>query len=71
MMLETEGLLWVVAALALALPEWAVGSRHLHNIGKTGWSQLLVIIPFAVIVLIIWWAKEGDKHSNMYGEVLQ
>ena len=69
--LGTEGLLWMIIALGLALPEWTVGSRRLHDIGKTGWSQLLVIIPFAVILIIIWWAKDGDEHDNMYGEVPQ
>ncbi|PVZ86912.1 DUF805 domain-containing protein [Serratia sp. S1B] len=68
MFLETEGVFFAIVALGLLLPEWAVGCRRLHDIGKTGWSQLLVIIPFAVILLIIWWTKESDPQENQYGD---
>lgn len=67
-MLETGGIFWVISAIGLGLPEWAVGCRRLHDINKTGWYQLLVIIPFAVILLVIWWSKESDPIANQYGD---
>ena len=42
-----------IAGLALLLPGLAAGSRRLHDSGKSGWFQLLGLIPFigALIVL--------------------
>lgn len=49
------GGLWSIAIL---LPSLAVGARRLHDTNKSGWLQLLLLIPCAgVIVLIIMWAK--------------
>ena len=50
------------------IPSIAVGARRLHDIGKSGWLQLLGIIPIVgLIILIVWWAKEGDKEDNAFG----
>lgn len=69
--LGTEGALCILGALGLALPEWAAGCRRLHDIDKTGWLQVIAIIPFGIILLMIWYTKEGDPHSNQYGEPAQ
>ncbi len=46
-------------SLVLVLPQLAVGARRLHDIGKSGWWQLLAFIPvIGIIILIIWWAKK-------------
>ncbi len=46
-------------SLVLLLPQLAVGARRLHDIGKSGWWQLLAFIPvIGIIILIIWWAKK-------------
>ncbi|XID74643.1 DUF805 domain-containing protein [Alkanindiges sp. WGS2144] len=66
--LGTEGILLILGMVGLAIPEWAAGCRRLHDIGKSGWLQLLSIIPLGIIILMIWWAKEDDTHSNQYGE---
>jgi uncharacterized membrane protein YhaH (DUF805 family) len=54
--------------LAILLPSLAVGSRRLHDTGKSGWLQLLLIIPFiGAIVLIVLWALPGNVGANKYG----
>ena len=54
--------------LAILLPSIAVTTRRLHDIGKSGWWQLLGLIPLiGAIVLIVWAAKEGDHGDNAYG----
>ena len=60
--------LHTIVSLAFFLPSLAVGCRRLHDIGKSGWFQLLYIIPIiGWIVLIIWFAtdtkSEGDKYN--------
>ncbi|MFJ8527434.1 DUF805 domain-containing protein [Bacillus sp. NPDC094106] len=55
-------------ALAIILPSLAVGARRLHDTGKSGWWQLLSIIPvIGGIVLIIFFCQDSQKGDNKYG----
>ncbi len=55
-------------SLAVLLPSIAVGARRLHDIGKSGWMQLVALIPLVGIIwLIILWVKEGNSGDNEYG----
>lgn len=55
-------------SLAVLLPSLAVGARRLHDTGKSGWWQLLVFIPLIGIIVLIWWyATEGDRGPNDHG----
>jgi uncharacterized membrane protein YhaH (DUF805 family) len=57
-----------IIALALVLPQLAVGARRLHDIGKSGWFLLLGLIPIVgTIILIVWAIKKGDAGPNAYG----
>jgi uncharacterized membrane protein YhaH (DUF805 family) len=57
-----------IAWLALIVPSLAVGARRLHDTGRSGWWQLLSLIPLVgTIILIIWWAKDGDAAPNQHG----
>ena len=61
-------LLGAVLAIALAIPLYAAGARRLHDTGKSGWLQLLILIPcVGVIVLIVLWAQQGQPADNQYG----
>jgi uncharacterized membrane protein YhaH (DUF805 family) len=54
--------------LATFVPGLSVGARRLHDVDRSGWWQLLVLVP--VIgwgVLIFWFAKAGNKGENRYG----
>jgi uncharacterized membrane protein YhaH (DUF805 family) len=55
-------------ALAVLFPTLAVGARRLHDIGRSGWWQLLMLIPLVgIIILIVWWAKDGEPSPNEWG----
>jgi uncharacterized membrane protein YhaH (DUF805 family) len=57
-------------SLATALPSLAVGTRRLHDINKSGWMQLLWLIPiFGWAYLIYMLAQPGDAADNQYGAV--
>lgn len=57
-----------VVSIALVIPLYAAGARRLHDTGKSGWLQLLLLIPcIGVIVLIVFWAQEGQPTENQYG----
>lgn len=56
-----------VFGLVVLLPGFAVGARRLHDIGRSGWWQLLWVVPvIGVIVLIVWWATKGEG-DNRFG----
>ena len=58
-----------LASLALLLPALAVGTRRLHDIGRTGWWQLLLLTGIGFFVLLYWWVQPTDGASNSYGEL--
>lgn len=61
-------LLVFVLAIVLAIPLYAAGSRRMHDTGKSGWLQLLVLIPcVGPIILIVFWAQQGMPADNQYG----
>lgn len=67
---KTGTILSCIWSLAILLPTLGVGARRLHDINKSGWLLLLALIPLiGEIILIIWWAKEGDNAENQYGPV--
>jgi uncharacterized membrane protein YhaH (DUF805 family) len=59
------GLVQSLVNLAVLLPSLAVGSRRLHDTGRSGWWQLLL---FAIVVgwifLIIWWCEDSSGDNS-------
>jgi uncharacterized membrane protein YhaH (DUF805 family) len=59
----------VFLAVAVILPAWAVGTRRLHDIGKSGWNFLWYVIPvLGLILFLIWNTRKGTDGANDYGE---
>lgn len=57
-----------LVSFGLLIPSVAVGARRLHDIGRTGWWQLLLLIPpIGWIVLVIFLIKHGQEGENRYG----
>jgi len=55
-------------SLATLLPYIAVAARRLHDTDRSGWLQLLGLIPIVGwILLLIWYVQEG-KSPNRYGD---
>lgn len=50
-----------VVSLALLLPALAVGARRLHDIGRSGWWQLLSLTGIGFLVLIFWWVQPSGE----------
>ena len=49
-----------IVSIALLLPALAVGARRLHDIGRTGWWQLLSLTGVGFFVLVYWWAQPSQ-----------
>ena len=58
----------LIVALVLFIPTVAVGSRRLHDIGKSGWWQLLALTVIGIILLIVWWVTDTKQEGDKYGE---
>ena len=62
------GILSGVFSLAMIVPSIAVAARRLHDTDRSGWWQLLVLIPLiGVIVLIVFLAQDTKPGENKYG----
>lgn len=54
--------------LALLLPNLGIGARRLHDIDRSAWWLLLVLIPFVGwVVLIYWYVQPGTEGPNQFG----
>jgi uncharacterized membrane protein YhaH (DUF805 family) len=41
----------------------------MHDVGKSGWSWLFILIPVVGVILVLrWTTKEGSPEANKYGE---
>ena len=57
-----------ILALALLIPSIGVAVRRLHDINKSGWWYLLILVPIVgAIILILWFVKPSDNGENKYG----
>lgn len=55
-------------SLGTLLPSLAVGARRLHDTNRSGWWQLLWIIPvIGWIVMIVFLVQEGEAADNQFG----
>jgi uncharacterized membrane protein YhaH (DUF805 family) len=62
------GILGFIYSLAVLIPGLAVAVRRLHDTDKSGWWLLIALIPLVgLIVLIVFWATDGDPQPNRYG----
>ncbi len=58
-----------LVTLGLLIPGIAVGVRRLHDIDRSGWWYLIVLIPLiGALVLIYWFVQPGTQGSNEYGD---
>ncbi len=58
---ESYGPAYWILSLVLFLPTLSVGARRLHDVGKSGWWQLIGLTGIGLIPLIIWWVSDGGK----------
>ena len=55
------GLVWLLPGLAVAV-------RRLHDIGKSGWNLLWILLPIVgAIMLIYWYCQDSQLGENKWG----
>ncbi len=54
--------------VAMIIPSWAVTVRRLHDVGKSGWTVFIVLIPIiGMIWFLIYMIIDSDPGENKYG----
>lgn len=56
-----------IFSLATLIPSVSVATRRLHDIGRSGWWQLIGLTIIGLVPLIYWLAQRGDEGSNVFG----
>jgi uncharacterized membrane protein YhaH (DUF805 family) len=65
---ETFAVLSTLVTFALLLPSIAATTRRLHDTGRSGWWQVVQLIPFAGLALIIYFTVQPSNPGlNAYG----
>lgn len=59
-------LLQNIFGLAVLIPSLAVAARRLHDIGKSGWWQLIGLTVIGILLLIYWYVQPSEGE-NQYG----
>ena len=59
---------YLLAAALHFLPALGTVVRRLHDVGKSGWMYLIVLIPLiGVIWLLVLLVKDSQEGENIYG----
>lgn len=56
-------------SLLILVPSLAVGARRLHDIGKSGWTQLWILTIVGIVYLIYLWIQDSELSENQWGKV--
>jgi len=65
---DKSGIIGTIYMLAVLIPTLAVGARRLHDINKSGWWQLISLIPIVGgIWLIVLFCLDSDAGDNRFG----
>tara|TARA_B100000927_G_scaffold279660_1_gene263429 strand:+ start:380 stop:772 length:393 start_codon:yes stop_codon:yes gene_type:complete len=62
------GWAYTICGLVHFLPALSLVVRRLHDVGKSGWFYLIILIPIiGVIWLLVLYCTEGQKQDNKWG----
>ena len=54
-------------SLALLVPSISIAARRLHDTGRTGWWQLIALIPLLGTIVLIVFLAQDSHDENKYG----
>ena len=61
-------LLTGIYSLGVLLPSVAVTVRRLHDIGRSGWWALLMVVPVVgALILVVFALQDSQPEANEYG----
>ncbi|VAW61284.1 Integral membrane protein [hydrothermal vent metagenome] len=54
-------------ALAIIIPSISIAARRLHDTGRSGWWQLIAIIPLIGGIILLVFLVQDSHDENEYG----
>lgn len=62
------GMLSIIFNLIILVPTLAVTARRLQDTGRSGWWQLLFLVPIiGFLVVLFWLIRKGTEGENKFG----
>ena len=63
-----SGLFAIIITLGLLLPGIALQVRRMHDLDKSGWWLLILLIPLiGIIFALVWFCSKGTEGDNRFG----
>jgi len=53
--------------LGLLVPSISIAARRLHDTGRSGWWQLIALIPVIGFIVLIYFLAQDGHDTNDYG----
>ncbi len=60
-------ILSLIVVLVMLYPWLALSIKRLHDVNKSGWFSLIVLIPFGAVFLLILYCTRGTLGPNRFG----
>ncbi|KVX01594.1 DUF805 domain-containing protein [Shewanella frigidimarina] len=57
----------MIVSLALLVPSLSIAARRLHDTGRSGWWQLILLIPLIGLIVLIVFLAQDSHDANDYG----
>lgn len=57
----------LIFALAMIIPSIAIAARRLHDTGRSGWWQLIALVPFVGFIILLVFLVMDSTADNAYG----
>jgi uncharacterized membrane protein YhaH (DUF805 family) len=63
--------LTTIFSLILIVPSISIGARRLHDTDRTGWWQLIYLIPLVGLIVMLIFLSQDSHDDNKYGTCLK
>ena len=60
-------ILTIILSIALAIPSVSLAARRLHDTSRTGWWQLISLVPLIGTIVLIVFLVQDSHDDNEYG----
>lgn len=60
-------LIEILFSLTLFIPSISIAARRLHDTGRSGWWQLIALIPVLGLIVLIYFLVQDSHDTNSYG----
>jgi uncharacterized membrane protein YhaH (DUF805 family) len=63
------GHFYIFSYFLFFIPSFSLYVRRLHDVDKSGWWLLIMLIPFiGIITISFFWLLKGNEKNNKYGK---